>query len=222
MKERPILFSTPMVQAILEGRKTQTRRIIKPQPIEKSCTELVAKMSGHENALLYDDCKYGIPGDHLWVRETHYRYGHWKKNGMTKTGKQKWSFIPDPHFSEVRYVDNPPMKIEKNTFRGIGWYKRSSLFMPRTASRINLKITNIRVERLNDITEEDAQKEGIEKITCKQHPENISYRDVNCRVIAYDTAIDAFHQLWESINGIGSWNQNPWVWVIEFKRIKNT
>jgi hypothetical protein len=167
MKERPILFSGPMVRAILEGRKTQTRRIVKPQPLCIASGEWIMNGSA---------CKYGKPGDRLWVRET------WWAPRDDVRGEYKREYI--------KYAA---------TLDGMGqptW--KPSIHMPRWASRINLEVVSVRVERLQNISEEDARAEGI-----WQPNWPLSWR-----------------QLWESINGAGSWEANPWVWVVEFKRIE--
>jgi hypothetical protein len=153
MKERPILFSAPMVRAILDGRKTQTRRVIKEK--------LMRGEGAHVN-----NCQYGKPGDRLWVRET-FCY----------------------HDYLARYL------YKADGVTGVKW--KPSIFMPRIASRIMLEITGIRVERLQDISEEDAIAEGWPKSS------------------------DWYRSLWESINGQGSWVLNPWVWVIEFMVLNN-
>ena len=141
-------------------------------------------------------CPYGkvALGDELYVRETFYAYGYWV---LVMDGG--WSFIDNTiDFGGYMYIDNPPNKIEagRTSFLGSigGWYKRPSIFMPRAASRITLEITNIRVERLNDISYEDAKAEGVE------YP------------------VD-FYKSWESINGKYSWEKNPWVWRIQFVKI---
>ncbi len=222
MKEHPILFSTPMVLSILQERKTQTRRIIKPQPIDN--TEIdgnffegnhkgYVKVDNHptwKEQYVYEFCKYEV-GDILWVKELHYRFGSWKKNGLTKTGKQKWIFRADKHFTEIRYFDNPPFKVERNTHRLIGWYKRSSLFMPRKAARILLKISDITLEMVNEISEEDAIAEGV------AHGEQPERKNIGGYVASMIlNARSEYAALWESINGDDSWEENPWVWVITF------
>lgn len=163
-KEKPILFSTQMVKAILEGRKTMTRRIKKDQ-------------SDLSNILI-GKCPYE-KGMRLWVKET---------------------FFNDADFEEqpiyVYKADN------ENYPRGSsGW--KPSIFMPRAASRITLEITNIKVERLQDITEQDALDEGVD---CAP---------------GWGLCQARFKQLWESINGQESWDANPFVWAITFKQIKN-
>ena len=192
MKSRPILFSTEMVQAILDGLKTMTRRIVQTEKFGWNCHEMkFERICTYDNPkpnlqafftdnsefpLLGVKCPYGEPGDQLWVRET---------------------FTTDL-FSRTVY------RATDGEVDGVGrkftW--TSSRFMPRAASRITLKITNIKVERLQDITEDDAEKEG-------------SNLDLATGTFRY-----GFASLWESINGKKSWDKNPWVWVIEFEPIK--
>ena len=173
MKERPILFSAPMVRALLAGTKTQTRRIIKPQHLAFFNQDAAAMLSDWNERPL----PYGQPGDRLWVRET---FGHFECNQHFKPG------------CNVYYrADGNCLELEP-------W--RPSIHMPRWASRITLEITSVRVERLQDISEADAIAEGV-------------YTDPAC------PAYDAYAQLWDEINGLGSWEANPWVWVIEFRRL---
>lgn len=184
MKERPILFSGPMVRAILEGRKTQTRRALKPQPPKQTAVvdpynhdiehftawtadNKMMLSRGNIKNTAHWRCPYGLPGDRLWVRE---------------------SFC----------------SVDNTEFGGTKW--KPSIFMPRAASRITLEITSLRVERLQEISEDDAKAEGV-----SQHP--------NYPKEFFSSWTAAYKHLWNSINGPGSWNTNPWVWVIEFKRI---
>jgi hypothetical protein len=203
MKERPILFSGDMVRAILEGRKTQTRRIIKPQPsgIKEGdyCNpynnnyehftfwtkdnKMRNDVEGNIKGTCHFKCPYGQPGDRLWVRET------WRNNSGDR-------------FSAT-YYENTMSEDEIFLIRHVR--KRPSILMPRWASRITLEIINIRVERLQDIDDKQAGEEGIEYF---------KYKGPYC-----DSGKLIFKQLWESINGIGSWDNNPWVWVIEFRKI---
>lgn len=205
MKERPILFSAPMVLAILEGRKTQTRRVVKKLP--KRFSLLGWKMpTGLFPISWLTECPYGQIGDRLWVREEHYRFGHWEEvSGVkTKTGKQKLAFVPDS--SEVLF--DAPSEFRKARQRQDpltpAWHKRLARFMPRAASRITLEITDVRVERLQDITDADALAEGVDQ--------------TNTSIGGYAT--ERFKRLWESINGPDSWDANPWVWAIGFKRVE--
>jgi hypothetical protein len=231
-KQIPILFSTPMVQAILEGRKTMTRRVVKPQPIDNTDVDGnffegnhkgYVKVDGHPNwkeQFAYEFCKCS-KGDILWVKESHYRFGSWKNNGTTKSGKQKWRFYPDNGFPNVRFMDNPPYKVEKNSHRSLGWYKRNSLFMPREICRIFLQVTNVRVERLQDISEEDAVAEGAKdslKVDEMKLMEGLGDWPIPRPFLMHQFG---FLSLWCKINGCESWLQNPWVWVIEFKKTEN-
>lgn len=176
MKERPILFSAPMVRAILDGRKTQTRRVVKGEALRWLNDGFTPKfVADYQNRL----CPYGKPGDHLWVRETfHTVDGH-------------------SAFYRADYEHNP--KGDKE--HGIVW--TPSIHMPRWASRISLKIIGVRVERLQDISEKDAWAEG-----CEGFDDDVS---------GGKSGYCEYAELWEEINGKGSWDANPWVWVIKFK-----
>jgi hypothetical protein len=192
-KERPILFSGLMVKAILDGRKTQTRRTIKPQPIsedfavgEYSPTRIDRNGEEYPGDKVFGlfsadgefgiKCPYGAPGDRLWVRET---------------------FIcvasePGPTVCHYRADD------DRDCFRGL-W--RPSIFMPRWASRITLEVTGVRAEKLQDISEQDAIAEGF-------------------FAAGATTSVERFLNLWVKINGEGSVDANPFVWVVDFKRVK--
>jgi hypothetical protein len=223
-----------MIQALLAGRKSQTRRIIKPQP--RPCTEFyglpgdwewpvkgrfhVTTISNKKNGptdFIKDECKYQI-GDILWVKEAHYAFGMWRKNGLTKSGKQKWRFYIDRTTGPaIRFMDNPPFKVEKNSHRSLGCYKRSSLFMFAQDARIFLKVTDIKVERACDISEEDAIKEGIESIEQKGKL-RVWKNYLSPKTPFYgNNSILSFRSLFESINGPDSWEK--WVWVYSFNQI---
>lgn len=207
MRERPILFAGPMVRAILSGQKTVTRRIVKPQYSEGPWSVRTAETPRHERHThdwwlpggtqpyaALPHCPYGQPGDRLWVRET------WAHVGNT-----------DPGYLTYRatYPECLPPGLERvpADIRDAGCRWRPSIHMPRAHSRILLEITDVRVERLQDISFQQALAEGIDS-----HPSG--FFGNGCT-----TAVGAFHELWESINGAGSWGANPWVWVVEFKRI---
>ena len=255
MKYIPILFSTEMVKALLDGRKTQTRRKIKlPSPqgefpakwfyekydvpfvgfeLEHRFNDGVGRIVTYRNSRL----PYGQPGGILWVKESHYAYGYWKKNGTTKTGKQKWRFVQDKAFTSIAYTDNPPYKVEKNTYRNTGWYKRSSLFMSKESARIFLQVKDVRVQKLQDISPDDACDEGIEYWNIdaeameggelqadfnnytwtEKKEQDPNYEDRYFPT--FGNPVDSFRTLWQSINGHDSWSVNPWVWVISFERI---
>ena len=176
MKERPILFSAPMVRAILAGTKTQTRRVVKPQPASVPGYREGDALNCNGKPVM---CPHGHTGDRIWVREAHVIVG---------PGDIGYGITVDHPVARYRAT-------EPDLFVVGGW--RPSIHMPRWASRITLEITGIRVERLNDISDDDAIAEGM----------------------ANDDAWYDYMRLWEQINGPGSWEANPWVWVISFKRI---
>lgn len=187
MTERPILFNAEMVRAILDGRKTQTRRVVKPQPLWIGDPGVPFKTSDADPAGIIK-CPYGKPGDELWVRETHYR---WTGCGL-----------PPSSFNKRRcYVDHPELD---SMDRGCCLVKVPSIHMPRWASRIQLRIKYIRIERVQDITDEGAKAEGV-------WSNAISMQRA-------DMPMDAFGDRWQSI--YGTWDKNPWVWVIDFERVK--
>lgn len=211
MKERPILFSGPMVRAILEGRKTQTRRVVKPQPL----TEL-------EAAVLRDSATYWsvqfrrrIPfksHDRLWVRET-WRFDHSESDVYYRADDSCRRFLD-------REIDDWADKDWKKPHRHAQWAARwrPSIFMPRWACRLELAVTGVRVERLREIGEADAEAEGV--------PDEYIDRllDAGCDIgfSPSDPWRQGFERLWDSINesrGFG-WSTNPWVWVVEFERAK--
>lgn len=238
MKERPILFSDPMVRAILEDRKTQTRRGITRLLKFGEITELQrSSTKGYDwtfrdrrrlwndisHARLLECCPYGRVGDRLWVKEEHYVYGHWEPvpGVRTKGGRQKWRFVRD-HADILQPLYEPPVNFRKGRHHKDpatpAWHKRLARFMPREFSRTLLEITDIRVERLQNISEEDAEEEGMDAFTdgC-----GFSIPLGNGKMSAWQRhPRDAFEILWESINGPGSWDANPWVWVVEFKTVK--
>lgn len=194
MKERPILFSAPMVRAILEGHKMQTRRVVKPQPLRVSREKDDGRvyfaepgMRGVLAALPENCCAHGAPGDRLWVRET------WGKMGD----------CPSCRSRGIAYRATQPDACGPCPRCDAAFRWRPSIFMPRSASRITLEVTAVRVEHLQDISRGDAMEEGC------PFP-NMARGDNPRRWYA---------NLWDSINGPGSWQANPFVWVIEFKRL---
>ena len=208
MKEHPILFSGEMVRAILDGRKTMTRRVIKPQPV--SIPE--AKVA-HANWIMQNrTCPYGQPGDRLWVRET------WKP---TRASCAIATGIDGPG-TYVRYRADDSRRTVAHSMKCRGadrepWHP--SIFMPRWASRITLEITEVRVERVQDITAADAEAEGFLSVSYRDAPKgSIGFP---AQVAVARIAIGQFAKYWDSLNakrGYG-WAANPWVWVISFKRV---
>ncbi len=231
-----ILFSDPMSLAVLEDRKDQTRRVIVPQPILHThgfYTEADWKneLPKYVNSTLNENeffCKYcgaGIrPDGHsiykpkyqvkdiLYVRETHFVLGKWVKNGRTKIGNQKWTFVA--LHSEIRYSNNPPEKYkisrDKKNPECPYWYKRLGRFMPQKYARTFIEITEVRMERLQEITEENAMSEGISLP---------NYAEQAIKDVKYPEPSEIYHELWNLINGDGSWESNPWVFVYKFKKV---
>ncbi|MBH1949193.1 morphogenetic protein [Klebsiella pneumoniae] len=203
MKERGMIFNGEMVRAILDGRKTQTRRIIKDCTVGRDqiskFIQIEKKFIGcypeDVPELIRECCPYGVPGDSIWVRETWARYNI------------------DQNSHDIAYRATTPEDWPEEGC----W--RPSIHMPRWASRILLEITDVRVERLNAISEEDAEAEGIDM--------EALYDSQDCYDCIADhnmtgrpTVTGAFKYLWESIYGEEGWKSNPWVWVIEFKRVE--
>lgn len=214
MKERPILFSTPMVQAILAGSKTQTRRICKPANTES--LSFVVSDNGHfgdEEGDVSFTCPYGKPGERLWVRET------WRVNSKA-TDLACVVYRASENDSWTNFHKYFPVALAKDQkAMPAGW--KPSIFMPRWASRILLEITDIRVERLNDISEEDAKNEGLIKNSLfGEWGGVVKHPTVPDHFRWFRSPINAFKNLWESINGEESWDKTPWVWVVEFKVIE--
>lgn len=199
MAERPILFSGPMVRALLAGTKTQTRRAVKPQP------------AGEWAAPGRTSCPYGQLGDRLWVRET------WAD--LTATHGQRWEKRnpvtglyergQHPFFWYAADGDQPDLGGgERNPER---W--RPSIHMPRHACRLVLEVTGVRVERLQAISEDDALAEGIDT----EGHDYLTGERWKAAGSALSPERYAFASLWRRINGQASWDANPWVWVVEFK-----
>jgi hypothetical protein len=230
MKQIPILFSTEMVKAILEGRKTQTRRVVTGKHLD-----ILNHMGKEEfNALT---CHKGVPGDVLWVREN-YRVIGWDFEDQEETfvqytdGTKRKVCLFEDHEKHsdflLKIVDKMQSKCEPTINEEeecVSWSAeqidkfmpwKPSIHMPKATARIWLEITNVRVERLHDISEDDAKEEGVEKSSA-----NIEfYRNYVDEGWELPTATQSFFSLWHSINGIESWKANPWAWVIEFKRIE--
>jgi len=210
MRERPIILNSEMVKAVLDGRKTQTRRIVK---LNDS-----GRVKFHGRQWHIDDynvaiaCPFGEVGDRLWVRET------WSEDFANYYPNDRvWYAANDDRRMDIEVVDGVRgiFSPESNVHVPFRW--RPSIHMPRWASRITLEITGVRVERLQDISEADARSEGIKLAgdLLPEYPE--TYLTPNGD---FATATVAFQRLWQSIYGDESWDSNPWVWVIEFKRVE--
>ena len=214
MTEKPILFSATMVRAILDGRKTQTRRIMKPQPVgpvfvatdpetPRYCLPYNETLTMGELAMR---CPYGQPGDRLWVRET-------CRAEELPSGLDGVRYLADDCFIPIENTEAASdawlsLAAYGQRLSGHQKYRKvSAIHMPRWASRITLEITGIHVERLQDISESDALAEGIDP----KFPQDEQVANA---------AMMRYADIWESINGPGSWAANPWVWVVEFRRMK--
>ncbi len=236
MKDTGILFKGDMVRAIQERRKTQTRRVddrnkvmrtVNRNPnswaflgINGSLGDPASDGSAwagfnyrESTSPIYAKCPYGQVGDRLWVRETHWRYGRWIRNGRTKSGRQAWKFLATT--DEVRYMDDAPRRLYEGRslytrkyiadYKLSDWVKRPSIFLPKSASRITLEITGVKVERVREITIADAKAEGVEGESF-DGGQTFAYRG-------------PFATLWDEINfkrGYG-WDVNPWNWALTFK-----
>jgi hypothetical protein len=227
MKEIPMLFCAEMVRAILEGRKTETRRLLKPQPILNYRPELYrTEIDGwgrirwryddptQRNAIAfvrgpdlpaYIQARAPATPFRFWVKEQHFIFGRWYRNGLTKTGRQKWKFVHDP-LKQVSF--EPPLSKPKRQEKG--WHWRNSLFMPRWASRISLICEEVLVERLQEITDKGATAEGVAIGPCVLWKGATPGTRTTVRL--------EYAKLWDSINGKGSWESNPFVIVYQFRR----
>lgn len=246
MKERPILFSAPMVKAILSGSKSQTRRVVKPQPVhgaecvirpfsDQRLHYAARDLHDMEQGLLVlgevPKCPYGQPDDRLWVRET---WMDLQGTGVQLASKSRYAYGADTIAGS--------WDDECRIAYGLKW--KPSIHMPRAACRITLEIAGVRVERLQAISEADAKAEGCDRLDDDEpgyvHREEPDWKlcprcggtrlytafsgnggafpDTDCREC--DTYQKRYRLLWEQINGPGSWDANPWVWVVEFRVMK--
>lgn len=250
MRERGILFSDAMVRAILDGRKTQTRRVVKLREFQRTTTpgyDFIFR----DRRLLWNDyrtprliekcCPYGKPGDRLWVRETWRVYGG-----------REYEYQRDRRCVIYRAGGPPPdvsMSLDRARAETGPQQWRPSIFMPRWASRVTVEISDVRVQRLHDISEEDARAEGCSPSTMPggftvvqadggsywvgedyhSAPKvgDVDDRGEDFRVTHVQhapekqigTARDSFRSLWLNINGNGAWAANPWVWALTFRRV---
>ncbi|MDL3989308.1 ASCH domain-containing protein [Klebsiella variicola] len=223
MTERGMIFNAEMVRAILDGRKTQTRRPVKFPVHDKNlgCELAGNELAGELSAGNYLNSAFGKPGDRIWVRETFCPVDD------TQYGEEKWV----DYRATPRYEASHPAGWDSapNDAEALKW--RPSIHMPRWASRILLEITDVRVERLNAISEEDAIAEGMQGVICpcckgdseystsQYDAETLAVVDeIPCR--ACESNRSKFFTLWDSIYGYGQHCIGEWVWVIEFKRVE--
>lgn len=219
VKERPILFSGPMARALLDGRKTQTRRVVKPMPKWAERFPICAPenmAAGHQiwwwdgefdRVGVAQDCPYGKPGARLWVREAHAIY---HAHGQHRSDGLRWG--PWGHLPTRLSEDRTQIAYYREGFDRCDPGKwRPSIHMPRWACRLVLEITDVRVERLLDCSDADAQAEGLQWVT----PGMWSV-DRTLPIIG-DDARQVYFQLWDHINGAGAAHTNPWVWAVSFR-----
>lgn len=205
MRVKPILFSSPMVRAIFHNKKSQTRRICKikiyPSRTVKETWDFETKTKSGRNVdvfelneALLDDADYKV-GDVLWVRESFYEP------------------ISEPFKGKYFYK----AELEKQ-----GWIFKwtPSIYMPKKAARIFLRVSNVRLERLQDISENDAIAEGVELLGFNGVLNCNVYENYGSGIYKFLLAIESFKSLWKSINGEGSWDENTWVWVYDFERVE--
>lgn len=244
MSEHPIIFSAPMVRAIFAATKTQTRRIVKPQPTRQTEAGGVAwdgpdnGLGGMYNRLVLDNseglggvlerCPYGVPGDRLWVRETftleNCQEVGWYEPPHTDGRPLRTHQHPDdgtwweqPHYLAT---DPAPELVVDNDSGEPGCKWTPSIFMPRWASRLTLELTEVRVQRLQEISEEDARAEGMQfhdglGIGHSGWRHDLNYGSVE------GTAREAFAVAWDLINGKRApWASNPWAWCLSFRRVE--
>lgn len=239
MKETPILFSAPMVRAILDGRKTQTRRVVNAARGEQAEWFTPELLNSSPSAQMYPGgaqfehprggslgaitCPYGRSGDRLWVRENFWYdtrepnecviYSEDEDKFKYRTGDRGVQSRRD-RANRMPFVgDEPTAQISQNKF----WKQKPSIFMPRWASRITLEITGVRVERVASISESDAIDEGVLTLDVKAH----GPAEESGKPPIGASPSQKFRMLWDLLNaerGFG-WDANPWVWVVEFKRI---
>lgn len=235
--ERPILFSAPMVRAILDDWKSQTRRALRDQQpvglgdfahgahfIWRPVWDRVAQAFASKRHVPVR-CPYGEPRDHLWVKETFFAFGRWETRFNPKKGRDEWHFVDLTRESgrAYMYTADPTSSLRllaDRKSRGEltpAWWKRPAIFMPRVASRITLEVTDVRVERLQAISAADAIAEGLIRLPASGR--YVVERGEQYAGLAEHSPILVYRRLWESINGAGSWKANPWVWVVEFRRV---
>jgi hypothetical protein len=237
MRELPILFSGPMVRAILDGSKTQTRRVVKlphHNPLGKweptviggenggrtAAGETIPEQGGIWHTRTGDSllCPYGQPGDRPWVRETH---------EVNRIGYEEGPNTPTRHYAGVKYQADDgraEFTISQTLYRDLdskqsrGW--TPSIHMPRWASRITLEITGVRVEHLREISEVDAAAEGVESLRNEgEYWKHYLESTASCDALICLSARESFRTLWDSLAAPDvDWQANPWVWVVEFKR----
>lgn len=208
---KALTVSDVLIPTILAGSKTETRRLMNPQPQWDGDVWKWCGFSWGEDVSKPEAClsasPFGKQGSLLWVRETHYRFGHWEPvpGAKTRTGLGKWRFVADTDevlFERPAICRDGLNRKQRDTLPH--WYKRIARFMPRELSRINLEVKSVGIERLCNISEESAKAEGVNVDGLTRYPGE--YRT-------------AFFRVWELLHGEGSVSCSPWVWVVKFERM---
>lgn len=242
-----VLFKGPMVLAMLRGDKRQTRRSCKSQPYLNGYQFDGHEILCHNDylppsAMLMDcrrggidyttsdlegwtsECPYGQPGDQIWVRETYFAWGRWETRFNAKKGRDEWHFVDmtlDVGKAYAHAVADPLAPTVTDSKRGgvlPGWWRRPAIFMPRAACRLRLRIEDVRIEQLQEISEADAIAEGIDQQQLAESQDRYdTVADHN--MVGRPTAVSAYRDLWCSINGTGAWDSNPWVWAVSFIQV---
>lgn len=234
MKFIPLTVTDELIPRILDGTKLVTRRLLNPQPRAGTMLCMLPadfefpheRGSWHHSTI---SCKpngpdnwvkeYGIyqPGDVLWIKETHYSFGEWVRveGEFTTTGRQKMEFINDPHGGFTRF--SPPEMVMTGHTNQAGYYKRLARFMPKKFCRTFLEIEDVRIERVNTITEEDARLEGAGK-SVMPYFTIIDNHNVPSPSTTL-TYVGGFCILWEKLHGLGTWLRGDWVYRIKYRVI---
>jgi hypothetical protein len=246
---KPILFNTDMVRAILEGRKTQTRRPMKGEPESPILEEATNGWKKYGNWVAKKQIQNDPPAfeitnifrspysaeDVLYVRETFYAYGYWIEVMDEETAKLKWHFEDFTLQEGYKYMyeDFKPKKVHKRmkSTAGLlptdpklaehtGYHRRPSIHMPKEAARIWLRVTNVKAERVQDISEQGAKAEGMEDeawLDFVEHAQSVAIPGSKIQTLP-----EKFGSIWQSVYGIESWEKNQWVWVISFDLLSTT
>ena len=201
MKERGICMSGPMVLALKAGRKTVTRRIVKRQHV---LAETLSADPRSPTGFAWSNgwverCRY-VPGDLLYIREACWMWGAWRKNGLTKTGRQRWRFRPR---GLCVVYERPQVTAKRDG--SIGWVYRHARYMPKKCARTWLEVTDVRVQQVQGLDNNEALAEGTPDIRTIDN--NFDMRD-------------CFGVLWDDIHGPGAWERNNWCWALSFELIE--
>lgn len=238
VKDTGILFTGAMVRAILAGRKKVTRRAIKGAPLNRESYLLgvndgvwgIHADARHDEGSWRGRCPYGVPGDRLWVRETHRAWGKWCVRFNATKGRDEWHFVDLTHETGRIYgyeADDTDGAFSPPTRQAdmLGWWRRPAIFMPRDACRLHLEVTGVSVMRLTDITEAQAVDEGVtvDRTTLNIDADIIGFDEFGAVWSDGKRRLhlhrDAFLELWADINGQESEEQDPWVYAVQFKRV---